>query len=123
EGEVGAERRGGAERSAQGSRESFLYGADAGGGSEGVGVTGLQPRLGGGAGRAGGSCPPEGPVGLGSGRLFICGLGFGGGGIVWYGGVRGDARGAGGLEGCFQVTCGEGHDAAGPVGESDRYHS
>src|SRR5690348_2053002 len=46
EGDVGAERRGGAERSAQGSGQCFLDGADAGGGCEGVGLTGLQQRTG-----------------------------------------------------------------------------
>src|SRR5208337_2976519 len=100
EGEVGAERRGGAERSGHGSLESFLDDADAGGGGKGVGLAGLQPGFGGGAVRAGGSRPPDRLVGRGCRRPCIGASGIEGG-IIWYGGVRGDIGCPGGLEGCI----------------------
>lgn len=55
----------------KGTRESFFHGADAGGSGEGVGLAGLQPRLGGGAVGAGGPGLSERQVGRGSCSLRI----------------------------------------------------
>ena len=100
EGEVGSERRRRAERAVRGAGESLLYGADAGGGRKGVGLTGLQPRLRGGTVRPGGSRPPERPVGRGRRTLGTWGFGAG------YGRVGNDVRCARGLDGCLEFIDG-----------------
>jgi hypothetical protein len=59
EGEVGAERRRGAQSSADGARECLLDGSDARGRCKDIGIAGFEPCFGGGTVLRGGSCPSE----------------------------------------------------------------